>query len=215
MNQLFLGNNRILLFRPNGGQAPTPVARAETRIWWSSDENDYDDYLIEDSINYENLIAFGLMPEGSGTYVEPYWTRQPYKVEIGIGSQEHPLTIIDDNTFFKCASLISVTIPDGVTSINQAFTECRELTSVIISSSVTNIQSYAFYNCSGLKNVVFNGFDNSTVKSMIRDNKIFGSYFIDQSWTPINVTFRINCIIDDSSFDVTFGADETITFIDL
>ena len=44
-----------------------PATRNETRIWWSTDENDYSDYLIEGLMDCPALVEAGLMPEGSGT----------------------------------------------------------------------------------------------------------------------------------------------------
>ena len=42
------------------------------------------------------------------------------------------------------------TVPEGVTSISQAFRVCEKLTSVTIPSSVTVLPSYAFSSCSAL-----------------------------------------------------------------
>lgn len=56
--------------------------------------------------------------------------------------------------FDYCYSLASVTIPDGVTSIeNYAFRSCCSLTSVTIPDSVTSIGSYAFGGCYGLASI--------------------------------------------------------------
>ena len=53
--------------------------------------------------------------------------------------------IIADSAFYKCTSLISVTIPDSVTSIGgNAFKNCTDLTSVTIPDSVTSIGNVAF-----------------------------------------------------------------------
>ena len=35
---------------------PAEPTRETTRIWWSDDEYDYDDYLIEGPMNYQALI---------------------------------------------------------------------------------------------------------------------------------------------------------------
>lgn len=109
--------------------------RPETRIWWSDEESDYNDYLIEGALDCPALIERGLMPEGSGTESEPSWNNPPVKVEIGSA-----VTSIGDWAFYDCDDLMSVTIPDRVTSIGQsAFCYCTSLTSIIIPDSVTSI----------------------------------------------------------------------------
>ena len=64
------------------------------------------------------------------------------------------ITAIGDDAFYKCTSLTSVTIPDGVTSIgDDAFYGCTSLTSVTIPDSVTSIGDRAFRECVSLKSI--------------------------------------------------------------
>ena len=57
--------------------------------------------------------------------------------------------------FYDCDGLTSVTIEDGVTSIDYvAFYDCDGLTSVTIEDGVTRIGSDAFRGCSGLTSIV-------------------------------------------------------------
>ena len=84
---------------------------------------------------------------------------------------------IDSFAFSGCSSLMSITIPDGITSIgyaafdncngltrieipdsvtsigNIAFRDCAGLTSIVIPDGVTSIGDYAFYNCSGVTSI--------------------------------------------------------------
>lgn len=77
-----------------------------------------------------------------------------------------PVTEIGDFSFFCCAALTSVSIPDGVTYIGHvAFRSCTGLTSigtqsfccchglkqVVIPESVACIECGAFWSCSGLE----------------------------------------------------------------
>ena len=66
----------------------------------------------------------------------------------------YSVKLIDNQAFYYCSGLTSVTIPNSVTSIgDQAFTGCRGLTSVTIPKSVTSIGDKAFSGCIGLTSV--------------------------------------------------------------
>ena len=64
-------------------------------------------------------------------------------------------TKIKDYAFDNCINLISVVIPDSVTSIGRnAFNGCSSLTSTIIGNGVTNIGDEAFHNCTSLTSII-------------------------------------------------------------
>ena len=64
------------------------------------------------------------------------------------------MTEIGERAFYGCASLTSITIPDGVTSIGEsAFYDCTNLTSITIPDSMTSIGSWTFISCSSLKSI--------------------------------------------------------------
>ncbi|MBE6536628.1 MAG: leucine-rich repeat domain-containing protein [Ruminococcaceae bacterium] len=56
--------------------------------------------------------------------------------------------------FSGCTSIVSIEIPEGVTSIvDSAFSGCTSLTYIGIPNSVTLIDSYSFQNCMSLTNI--------------------------------------------------------------
>ena len=120
-------------------------------------------------------------------------------VNVQVGEQEIPVTgfleikggetplVIGDRAFQNCVSLISVSLPDRVTSIGvRSFYNCEQLTTVSLGSGIKTLPDYAFYNCFTLKtmttsenletigNYVFRGcvsleaFDLGNVKSVGR-----------------------------------------------
>ena len=72
--------------------------------------------------------------------------------------------IINDGAFMNCTALTSVTIPEGVISIKQSAFDNTGLKSVTIPSTVEVLGNCAFWQCSDLAEVNFNG--NSNLNEM-------------------------------------------------
>lgn len=105
-----------------------------------------EDYFIDRMFRYrlENDWAVIVGYIGEDTSVSIPSEIKGYKVEG-----------IDDNAFYGCTSLASITIPDTVSYIGEsAFSGCTSLTSLIIPESVGYIRKNAFYGCKSLKRIV-------------------------------------------------------------
>lgn len=102
-----------------------------------------DFYLeINASAGYASVVQY----KGNGTTVEIPSTFNGY-----------PVTTIDDETFYDCSNLTSITIPKSVTTIGDyAFQNCTALETISIPSSVTSMGRNAFYGCTSLNYVEFN-----------------------------------------------------------
>ena len=61
---------------------------------------------------------------------------------------------IGDYAFYNCSGLTSLTLPDGITSIDiRAFYGCSGLTSLTLPAGITSINYAAFAECSGLTSI--------------------------------------------------------------
>ena len=84
------------------------------------------------------------------------------------------LKSIGNHAFMYCTSLISIAIPNSVTSIgDHAFEGCTGMTSVTIPNSVTSIGYCAFYDCTRLTSVTIgNNITNMDEMSFARCNSV-------------------------------------------
>lgn len=97
-------------------------------------------------------IAFAFQfPE---EYVYPYLDKSPSHITLKDWKSDSK--IICDSAFMNCKELLSIDIPEEVTTIeSKAFQGCENLYAVYLPSSVTEIQDSAFDNCHNLKEVIF------------------------------------------------------------
>jgi len=64
------------------------------------------------------------------------------------------VTLIDEAVFWECTSLKTITLPSGITKIPASlFSGCCSLTSIIIPNNVTEIGHGAFYGCTSLTSI--------------------------------------------------------------
>lgn len=76
-------------------------------------------------------------------------------IDFGVTYEESANPLFNAHNLYLNGELVtSLTIPDGVTNINDyAFCYCTSITSVATSNSVTNIGMYAFYDCTNLTSI--------------------------------------------------------------
>lgn len=93
-------------------------------------------------------------------------------IDIPTTYNNKPVTIIAVGAFANCDNIVSISIPNGIVSIEHyAFYNCNKLSSISIPASVTNIDETAFVNCSGIESIsvdncneIFSSVNNCLIK---------------------------------------------------
>ena len=149
-------------------------------------------YYYLDNDNLQAQVTW--MPDGK------YTGNITIPADITYERKTYSVTNIGEDTFRKCSSLTSVTIPNSVTSIESgAFYRCSGLTSVIIPNSMTHIESGAFSGCSGLTSIKVES-DNPNYDSRDNCNAI-----IQTSINSLYVGCK-NTVIPNSVTSIGMGA---------
>lgn len=100
------------------------------------------------SSNFTNMYVDGI--EAELYYYFKFDTEGEHTVEFILNDN----TFIGEGIFFNCPSLTSVTIPEGVKTIDEdAFQNCTSLTSVTLPEGLESIGASAFYSCTGLTSI--------------------------------------------------------------
>ena len=126
--------------------------------------------------NLVSLISLALLPSLAGaseveingiyyniideSYAEVTFDKTKYKGHIEIpstifyGGKEYPVSHIGNRAFMDCSELISIDIPNSITSIGESAFSSSGLTSITIPNSVKTIGRFAFQGCQNLKSIV-------------------------------------------------------------
>lgn len=130
-----------------------------------------------DTITYE--MSFGeisaIFRDGNGTMVPLTWDdlmKPEYGTKFNYNANLITSGAIMNNAFADCSSLVSINIPNEVTSIGEnAFSNCSSLNEIAIPSNIINIGNFAFNNCSSLTaiNVDENNSNYSSVDGVLHD----------------------------------------------
>lgn len=67
------------------------------------------------------------------------------------------LNVIGESVFKDCINLIEVELNEGLTLLSKSSFQNTAITTIVIPSTVEKIESYAFKDCSSLKNAIFLG----------------------------------------------------------
>ena len=105
------------------------------------------------------------------------------------------VTTIGHSALYGCTSLTSVVIPNSVTSLEQsAFNGCTSLKSISIPNSVTSIGDYAFYGCSSLTSIKLPNSITKIANSTFYDCSSLASMVVPSGVTHIGQSAFNNCI---------------------
>ena len=132
----------------------------------------------------ELIINSKFIEKDSDSDYSSNWLQWSQFSKVTIGSN---VTRIRKGAFSNyCETVISITIPDSVTSIGSyAFNSCSSLTSVTIPNSVTSIGDSAFINCTSLKSVIIGNSVTSIGEETFRYCSSLTSVTIPNSVTSI------------------------------
>ena len=119
------------------------------------------------------------------------------KLKSVIFEEQSQLEIIDSMVFEYCDSLISITIPESVTSIGSgAFRHCSSLISIKIPEGVTSIGSEAFRYCNKLIEVYdLTGSDGLKITKGSTSNGYVG-YYADYIYTSLDTPLKQQIVGD-------------------
>ena len=136
------------------------------------------DYVFVDNNNFSSIT----IPDGV-TKIGNYAFSNCSSLTSVNFTENSLLESIGYQAFYRCRSLVDISIPDGVTEIGEsAFYGCSSLKSVKVPVGVTEISSATFYGCNGLESVYYDGdvsdwcnvtFESTTANPLYYANNLY------------------------------------------
>lgn len=139
-------------------------------------------------VSSQNQWSCILRDAVTGNYKNIYYMSSIYKIEVGAN-----ITGLNNNSFYNCESLESITLPSTVRifSGNYGFAYCYSLKNIVIPDGATAINSYYFIYCYRLENVEL----PKTITTM-------GSYVFQYCRSLLQITIPPNIsILTPSEFE--------------
>lgn len=149
-----LASNGVLTITGTGKGIMKDYAEGSTKPWES--KGDVKQIIICEGVTHIGDHAFANSPATRVSLPESLTsigTRAFAGAAITAMTIPGSVTTIGVEVFWGCSDLTSLTICDGVTSIESAFGKCTGLTELVLPDSVTTIGTQAFYRCTGLRTV--------------------------------------------------------------
>lgn len=73
---------------------------------------------------------------------------------VSYNGNEFSVTSLDNQCFYNCSSLTSITLPKGIISVgNSCFSGCSSLTSITLPKGITSLGDCCFYGCISLTSI--------------------------------------------------------------
>ena len=134
------------------------------------------------------VLTYTVNEDGTSCTIKACDTAAEGELEIPEEIDGYKVTGIGYNAFYDCSSLTSISIPDGVTSIESwAFEDCTSLTSINIPDGVTIIDNATFHGCSSLTSISIPEGVTSIGQSIASSGVKYGAFSGCSSLTSINI----------------------------
>jgi len=129
-----------------------------------------------------------------------------------VGTYGYDVTSIGKGAFAFCRSITSVSIQEGIITIeNDAFTYCNGLTNISLPSSITTIGNDAFYGCN-LTHVTIPAGVTSIGKGIFGGCKGLESISVDEGNSTYDSRDNCNAIIETSSNTIILKSGAPVFF---